>query len=383
MRKMKKETKKTILRVIVLIMAAALLLSVIIIPLSALNVSAEGVTDVVVTSFDEGALSSAIETAKDGTDLNQITRISISGGTLNAADFQAICGYPNIERLELSGADVKDGIIPDNALSARNKLSAVSLPKNTVEIGANAFSNNRELISVIMPSTVRRIDDYAFSGCEKVTQFSIPAKTEYIGAGAFADCKALTAFELPEAITEIPENCFSKASLTEMHIGPQVTKIGANAFENCHGLENVYFYGDTAPTIESGAFQNVHVTIHTYEGTEGFDSQTNEFISVSPDMSPSMVYAPPVDTGEEDKVYQTEAPETSADAPEDTTVTEEEKQETEKQTTIVTPSEKPVTTSAPSQGTTGSANVILIVVIAILVLLVGVFATLFFAGRKK
>ncbi|MBQ4487655.1 MAG: hypothetical protein II936_11710 [Oscillospiraceae bacterium] len=116
---MKKETKKTILRVIVLIMAAALLLSVIIIPLSALNVSAEGVTDVVVTSFDEGALSSAIETAKDGTDLNQITRISISGGTLNAADFQAICGYPNIERLELSGADVKDGIIPDNALSAR------------------------------------------------------------------------------------------------------------------------------------------------------------------------------------------------------------------------------------------------------------------------
>ena len=41
MRKMKKETKKTILRVIVLIMAAALLLSVIIIPLSALNVSAE------------------------------------------------------------------------------------------------------------------------------------------------------------------------------------------------------------------------------------------------------------------------------------------------------------------------------------------------------
>ncbi len=217
MRKLSQEKKKSILRIIVLIMAIALALTVVVLPF-AMNASAAEV-DVVVSSFDEGSLASAIDTAKDGEDLNNITRLSISGGTLSAADFEAICGYPNIERLELSGSQVKDGIIPENALAARNKLAVVSLPSNTVEIGANAFSNNRLLTKITMPATVRKIDDYAFSGCEGIDVFNIPSETEYIGTGAFADCKALSVFELPPAITAIPDNCFSKAALKEIHIG--------------------------------------------------------------------------------------------------------------------------------------------------------------------
>ena len=399
MKKMKQETKKSILRVIVVIMAAAMLLGIVILPLTS-SVGAEG-TDVVIESFTGGSLSSAIETAKGDTDLNNITRLSVSGGTLDSADFAAICTYPNLERIELAGAEVKDGKIPDNALSSRNKLSVLSLPSNTVEIGAGAFTNNRELTRISIPSSVRVIGPQAFSGCEKITVFSIPAKTESIGEGAFADCKALESFELPEAVAEIPARCFAQCALTEIHLGPQVTKIGANAFENCHGLENVYFYGDTAPLIESGAFQNVHTTIHTYDGTEGFDSQTNDFISVAYDLSPESVYTPPADIEEpaapaetsaetestasdenvEDETTEEITAESDSDPEEksdDTIVVTAAKQAAEKETHAVT-----VSGSDTAKSSTGGINILLVVIIAVLALACGIFGTLFFVNRKK
>lgn len=375
MRKMKHETKKNILRVIMLIMAVAMLLGIVILPLAS-NVSAEGV-DVIVDTFSEGQLSSAIEKAKNGEDLNNITRLSVSGGTLNSADFEAIKGYPNLTAVDLKNAEVKDGNIPDYALDSRNQLASLTLPKNTVTIGAHAFENNRRLESITIPTTVRNIGDYAFSGCEKVTAFSLPAKTESIGAGAFADCKALAAFELPEAITEIPDNCFSKAELTEIHIGPHVTRIGANAFENCHGLENVYFYGDTAPEIAGGAFQNVHTTIHAHEGTEGFDGQTNEFISVAYDLSPDSVYTPPQDIEPEPE------PETDIVTDSEEEVKgEEQKSEAETSVTEKNSTPEAAETSEQTQAPTaanknsGGMNIIIVILVAVIVILIAVCAIL-------
>lgn len=66
--------------------------------------------------------------------------------------------------------------------------------------------------------------------------FVIPAEVETIGTGAFSDCKALSGFAVPEAVTEIPDYCFSKCSFTELHLGPQVTHIGDGAFPTATAL---------------------------------------------------------------------------------------------------------------------------------------------------
>ncbi|MGN1100950.1 MAG: leucine-rich repeat domain-containing protein, partial [Huintestinicola sp.] len=293
MRKMSEQKKKNIMRILMLFMAVVMLFGFVILPLM-IDVSAEetGVS-VTVTEFETGKLSEAIEKAKDGADLNTITKLAVSGGVMNAADYSAVCGYPNVEFIELAGCETENGIIPENAVQSRNQLTYISLPANTESIGARAFSGNRKLLKISIPSTLRIIGDYAFEGCENVEEIAIPAEVTSIGTGAFSDCKALKAFSLPEAITVVPDYCFNKCSFTEMHFGPQIEKIGAGAFSDCYSLTDVYYYGEKAPVLSDNSFQNVKVTIHTYDGGEGFDGLTNNFVSIGYDLSEDSEYVPP------------------------------------------------------------------------------------------
>ncbi len=389
MRKFKSETKKNILRVLMLIMAVAMILGFVMLPLAQDIYAEEDNSAVTVTGFDTGSLSAAIDKAKDGTDLNLIKKISVSGGTLNAADYSAICGYPNAEIIELAGCETENGEIPDNAMPSRNKLMYISLPKNTVTIGSGAFSGNRELIKISFPSTVRHIGDRAFEGCEKIESFVIPAETETIGASAFSDCKALSSFSLPESITEIPDYCFMRCSFKEIHIGPQVTHIGSGAFSDCHDLTDIYFYGDTPFTADESAFQNLKVTVHTYEDAEGFDVLTSNFVSVSNDMSENSTYIPPkpaeIDPAYEDRSdtdsAEPEKEEDTASAGTDVSVPAEETSDLTETLPEVSdaPAESIPAQSSASSGFGGAA----VAIIAVLCAALGVTVTLLIVGRKK
>lgn len=382
MRKMKHETKKNIVRGFVLILALIFLLGIFVIPLAGVA-SAEEADEgsVTVTSFETGKLSEAIDKAKDGVDLNNITHIAVSGGTMNAADYSAVCGYPNTEYIELAGADTEDGVIPDNAMPSRNQLVYISLPRNTVTIGARAFSGNRTLLKISMPSTVRHIGDYAFEGCERVEEFTVPAELETLGAGAFSDCKALASFAIPAALTEIPENCFSKASLTELHLGPQVTAVGNGAFSDCHSLADIYYYGDKPFSADQSAFQNLKVTIHVYSDLEGFDGLENNFVTVAYDMSEDSVYIPPVsaDVPENTDGRETQTQTEASDASEgdDEAVSSEESTAEETAGTTQTAADN---SSPAASGGFGTASV---VIIAVLCVIIGVLAALLIVGRKK
>lgn len=387
MRKMKQETKKNIVRGFVLILALIFLLGIFVIPLAGVA-SAEEADEgsVTVTSFETGKLSEAIDKAKDGVDLNNITRIAVSGGTMNAADYSAVCGYPNTEYIELAGADTEDGVIPDNAMPSRNQLVYISLPRNTVTIGARAFSGNRTLLKISMPSTVRHIGDYAFEGCERVEEFTVPAELETLGVGAFSDCKALASFAIPAALTEIPENCFSKASLTEMHLGPQVTAVGNGAFSDCHSLADIYYYGDKPFSADQSAFQNLKVTIHVYSDLEGFDGLENNFVTVAYDMSEDSVYIPPVsaDVPENTDGSETQTEASDASEGDDEAVSSEES--TAEEAAGVT-SEAVGTTQAAadnsSPAASGGFGTASVVIIAVLCVIIGVLAALLAVGRKK
>lgn len=381
MRKMSEQKKKNITRVVMLIMAIVMLFSFVILPLAA-DFSAEDTgVSVTVTEFETGKLSAAIEEAKDGADLNTITKLAVSGGVLNSSDYGAVLGYPNLEYIELAGCDTENGVIPENALQSRNQLTYISLPANTENIGSRAFSGNRKLVKISIPSTLRIIGDYAFEGCENVEEFAVPAEVTSIGTGAFSDCKALKSFALPEAITEVPDYCFSKCSLSEIHLGPQVTKIGEGAFSDCPSLTDVYFYGDTAPAISDNSFQNVKVTFHTYESNEGFDEMNNNFVSVGYDLSDDSEYVPP-------KSVETQPAETSEEAP----LTDEE-QETASETEASAAEEaapeasdtaaETTAEAAPAATQASSFSGISVLIIAVLCAALAVTVTLLIVNKKK
>jgi len=379
MRKLSQKKKKTITRVILLIMVVVLILGFIILPLSINTYAAE--TDVVVSSFETGSLASAIETAKDGTDLNQITSIAVLSGELDGTDFQALCGYPNVEYIELAGCTVKDGIIPKNALSSRNQLSYISLPQNTVEIGARAFSNNKKLVKISVPTTLRIIDEYAFESCELLESISLPASLESIGEGAFKDCKAITSLSLPEAITEVPAYCFQKCGISELHLGPQVTKIGDGAFSDCYNLTDIYYYGKTPLDMNEGCFQNAKLTLHIYEDCEGFESLNSNFVTVAYDMDTSSEYIPPADSAD---TVETAVEEDTDN--EDVTSAEEDTAETdssavEEYVTTADETQTAVQESADTSSTTFSA--LSVVIIVVLAAALAVAVTLLVVNKRK
>lgn len=383
MRKMSEQKKKNVMRVIMLIMAIVMLFSFVILPLTVNAYAEDTGVSVTVTEFETGKLSAAIEDAKDGADLNTITKLAVSGGVLNSSDYGAIIGYPNLEYIELAGCDTENGVIPENALQSRNQLTYISLPANTETIGSRAFSGNRKLVKISIPTTLRTIGDYAFEGCEKVEKFAIPAEVTSIGTGAFSDCKALKSFALPEAITEVPDYCFSKCSLSEIHLGPQVTKIGEGAFSDCYSLTDVYFYGDTAPAISDNSFQNVKVTFHTYESNEGFDGMNNNFVSVGYDLSDDSEYVLPK-SAETQPAQATE--ETSQTAEEQEPVSETEASATEEivsETSEAVTSAEAVTEAAPAAAQPSSFSGISVLIIAVLCAALAVTVTLLVVNKKK
>lgn len=385
MRKMSEQKKKNIMRVIMLIMAIVMLFSFVILPLTVNAYAEDTGVSVTVTEFETGKLSAAIEDAKDGADLNTITKLAVSGGVLNSSDYGAIIGYPNLEYIELAGCDTENGVIPENALQSRNQLTYISLPANTETIGSRAFSGNRKLVKISIPATLRTIGDYAFEGCENVEEFAIPAEVTSIGTGAFSDCKALKSFALPEAITEVPDYCFSKCSLSEIHLGPQVTKIGEGAFSDCYSLTDVYFYGDTAPAISDNSFQNVKVTFHTYESNEEFDGMNNNFVSVGYDLSDDSEYVPPKSAATQPALT---AEETSQAAEEQETVSDTEASVTEESVSetseaVTEASAEAVTEAAPTAAQPGSFSGISVLIIAVLCAALAVTVTLLVVNKKK
>lgn len=385
MKKLKNEQKKNIMRVLMIVMAALMILGFVLLPIAETVGAEEDNTAVSVDSFETGKLGEAIEKAKDGTDLNNIEKIAVSGGVMNSADYSALCGYPNVQYIELAGCETENGVIPDNALQSRNQLLYISLPKNTETIGSRAFSGNRTLLKVSIPSTLRKIGDYAFEGCEKVEEFSVPAELETIGTGAFSDCKSLKSFALPEAITEIPEYCFSKCSFTEMHFGPQITTIGNGAFSDCHSLTDIYFYGTQAPAASESAFQNLKVTIHTYKDGDGFDSLDSNFVDIAYDLSSDSVYIPPK-SAETSNVPESDGDVSDTEAQTSAETESEDSEDISEQVTTAASeasASEALTEAAAPASAPASFSGISVAVIAVLCVAVGVMGALLAVKSKK
>lgn len=364
------QKKSLALRIFICAVAAALLLGIIITP--ALVGAESGDENITVSSFETGRLADAIAEAADGVDYNFIKNAAVLSGTLNADDYAALNAIPNLEILELAGAETENGIIPENALPSRNQLTLITLPKNTVEIGKNAFSGNRRLVKVTMPATVTKIDSYAFASCEALTDIPVSEAVTYIGEGAFRDCKAITGFVIPAGITEIYPDTFSKCGFEQISIGPGVKKIGAGVFADCNNLKDIYAYGETAPALDSDVFRNVSASVHCYEASEeSYLSWAQNNIKISADLTGeyALTAAVPEENAEVYEASVTEAETESA--------AESEADSSEGSVTVTEAAE---TVSAPVQN--GGLSVGVVIVIVIMAVIIAILATVLVMTRK-
>lgn len=374
-KKSKKNTyvrKKSVgMRIFIAIMAAALILGIIILPL---DIKAEEASEnLTVQSFETGKLSEAILEAADGTDYNFIKKIAVLSGTLDSTDYAALLQIPNLDTVELARTETKDGVIPENALPSRNQLEFISLPKNTEKISAGAFANNRKLKKLSMPSSVNYIGDEAFSGCEALESFPVSAKITYIGAGAFRDCKSITDFTVPAGITEIYADTFSKCGFESFSVGPDVAKIGSGVFADCNNLKHIYAYGETAPALDSDVFRNVSATVHVYDGSEdSYKGWAVNNMTVTADLTGE--YIPAAEEPEDGGEYS-EPPSEAVTPAETAPQTEAE--------AAVSQSETEAVMSPAADNRSGGISVGVVIVIAVMAAVIAVLATLLVTSKKN
>ena len=170
-----------------------------------------------------------------------------------------------------------------------DNLEYVSLPSNVKRIGANCFEDCAKLSEVTLGS-VDTIDAHAFAGCgfEAVSL----ASAKVVGGYAFEKCKQLTTVtvgsdaqlglaifrgctalqtvdlgsgklgnnmfwdclnlsEVTYSGAELPSGVFDGCvNLNIVHLGAQLNKIGAGAFNKCDGLDTIYINTPTPSIME-------------------------------------------------------------------------------------------------------------------------------------
>lgn len=143
-------------------------------------------------------------------------------GTLNDEDMKYLSYMKNLQRLDLSGADITS----IHGCSGLECLQKVILPESVTEIGANAFNGCVRLYDINL-NNITTIGKTAFYE-SAITSVYLP-KVTTIGTHAFTACFALETVNLPVATTIEDyafQDCFNLSHLTF----PLVTTIGDGAF---------------------------------------------------------------------------------------------------------------------------------------------------------
>lgn len=134
-------------------------------------------------------------------------------------------------------------------------LKRITVRGDVKKIEGDLFRYKAETSEIILPETITEIGDGAFIKCPNLVRISIPNVTK-IGANAFDGCVSLGEVVAGGKIVSIGDYAFRNcAKLGEIDVGDKLVSIGAGAFEKC---EELYFFEIPASvtTIGDDAFKN-------------------------------------------------------------------------------------------------------------------------------
>ena len=149
---------------------------------------------------------------------------------------------------------------------------------------------NREQGTLTVEDGTVLIADSACMANRSITALNLPTSLRTIGASAFNFCDSLKTLTVPEGVTEISDNAFCYAGLTEASLPSTLEFMGEYAL-SCPNLKTLRCYATVPPTVSTAeyaeTFYNVsntdcHLyvpagTVETYNDAEGW----NYFLKVS------------------------------------------------------------------------------------------------------
>ena len=176
--------------------------------------------------------------------------------------------------------------IPDTLFYSLN-IKNIIFGNNVTNIGAQAFSNCKELTAIVIPNCVTSIGNEAFSNCTKLTQITIGNGVTNIGNGAFQSCTSLTSITIPDSVTTIGAFAFSSCTnLSDILIPDNVKSIGDGAFDGCNKIidyENDIGYVDKWVVSCNKSLSEVTLRADTVGIAGGAFSDCNIYSIVIPD----------------------------------------------------------------------------------------------------
>lgn len=191
---------------------------------------------VTVTLVEAGTLGAKLE------ELNlpayAVSDLTISG-SINETDFDVIRQMLVLRKIDLSGATLKDNILPESAFQptggyGTSVLEEVILPNKVKVIGYGIFSGLSVLRTVNMPEALEQIGNSAFVNTAITSvDFSNTSLSE-IGYEAFLGCLITGDLLFPASLRTIGAGAFSSAIVSSIKLkSPEVVSLnGTNVFES-------------------------------------------------------------------------------------------------------------------------------------------------------
>ena len=204
----------------------------------------------------EVAKAGGLEAALKGEDLEKLTKLVITSGSLNQADLNFITKSLKIEEIDLTKATLSLQE-EDKGFYNNSTLKKIIAPANLEKTQKDWFSNtmatefvfpgnklrvfggaiyNEKLKSIVLPNSVEELGDTPFSN-SNFESITLSSSLKVIPAEAFKGCRRLTKLVIPASVIEIKDNVFTGCSLLKDVIflcpAPKFTPsdIDENAFD--------------------------------------------------------------------------------------------------------------------------------------------------------
>lgn len=148
-----------------------------------------------------------------------------------------------------------------------NKSGDYTIPESVTIIGDGAFKSCSSLTNISISESVKTIGDQTFFGCNSLTSITIPAGVTSIGDRAFAYCNSLTSINVSannENYSSSEDGVLFNKNKTSLICCPSgksgsytvpnsVTSLGQGAFYVCYLLTNIII-PDSVTRIDNYAF---------------------------------------------------------------------------------------------------------------------------------
>ena len=139
-----------------------------------------------------------------------------------------------------------------------------------ISVANFALENNSKIRSVdfMEAPDLSKIGMYAFSGCSSLESILIPDSISFVDISAFRGCTALTDVVFYGNNNSVPVECFYNCtSLKNVRLSAFLKSIQSHAFAGCTSLEYLELL-DTVQYIAPNAFKDDHnLTLGVYYGT--------------------------------------------------------------------------------------------------------------------